>query len=454
MPINLLRTVGKITLDRIDTTGATQGQVPTYDLATNKLVYGDGGGGGTGVFSGARLGLISNRTAQDFTSFETLSWNHEVFDDGGYHDPAQPTRLTIPAGVTRVVLHAGIALTAVSLGADVTFDISKNDTSTGIGITANDLSIDTIGRAAITTGVLEVVEGDYFDVTLQVVGDTSVTLHQDGTFFSCHAAATAGTGGTGTADGVVEGISFAASAGSITATLSRSGGLPAVTGIFNLRCLQRPLRSADAVLRRLRRPEQQAHLVLRGLQRPHRPPHALQRRLCGPEWPAEPVYRCRGAHGPAGAGVVGSGLPMAARHRHGRWHRHRYQRLCRQLRCGGHWLRSDDDAGPHRDALIDLIQTVTLPAGGGGAGTTTTDRQRIEALAFTAVGTTTTQLQQQTLGAAPVSVIYGDGAVEMVTATAAETTFAILDAGVYSDGVERRHHASCRPARAVFAGSR
>ena len=45
MPINLLRTVGKIPLDRIDTTGATDRQVPTYDLATNKLVWGAGGGG-------------------------------------------------------------------------------------------------------------------------------------------------------------------------------------------------------------------------------------------------------------------------------------------------------------------------------------------------------------------------------------------------------------------------
>ena len=44
MPINLLRTVGKIPLDRIDTTGATGGQVPTYDLASNKLVWGEGGG--------------------------------------------------------------------------------------------------------------------------------------------------------------------------------------------------------------------------------------------------------------------------------------------------------------------------------------------------------------------------------------------------------------------------
>ena len=192
-----------------------------------------GGGGSSAAFSGARLGLTSNLTAQDFTAFSTLSWSHEVFDDSGYFDVAAPTRLTIPADVTRVVLHAGVALDALSLGADLTFDISKNSTSTGIGFTGNSLAVGTVGRATITTGVIEVVEGDYFDVSIQVVGDTSVTLHQDGTFFSCHAATTAGGGG-GVSDGVVEGLAFVESSGSITATLTRSGGLPDVMGTFDV----------------------------------------------------------------------------------------------------------------------------------------------------------------------------------------------------------------------------
>ena len=202
-------------------------------IGIDGVPYAVAGMGGAAGYSGARLGLTANRTAQDYSGFETLSWNHEVFDDGGYHDPAQPTRLTIPADVTRVVLHAGIALTALSLGADMTFDISKNSTSTGIGFTGNALAIDTIGRATITTGVLEVVEGDYFDVSVQVQGDTSVTLHQDGTFFSCHAATTSAGGGGGS-DGVVEGLAFVESSGSITATLTRSGGLPDVVGNFDV----------------------------------------------------------------------------------------------------------------------------------------------------------------------------------------------------------------------------
>ena len=95
-----------------------------------------------------------------------------------------------------------------------------------------------------------------------------------------------------------------------------------------------------------------------------------------------------------------------------------------------HGVPTDLQAVLYEAATGNLIFG-TVMTGGGGGGTTTTDRQRIEAVAFTAVGATTTQLQQQTLGATPASVIYGDGAIEMVAATAAETTFTILDAGVY-----------------------
>ena len=175
-----------LTLER---TGALPDLVSTVTLPASGM-------GTAAAYNGARLGLTSNLTAQDFTSFAQLSWTHEVFDTDGWYDPGQPTRLTVPAGVTHAVFHAGFALHALSLGADVSFDISRNGHSTGVGYTGNSIAIGTIGRATITTGVIEVSEGDYFDVSLQVQGDTSVTLHQDGTFFSVHAAST----GTGSGD--------------------------------------------------------------------------------------------------------------------------------------------------------------------------------------------------------------------------------------------------------------
>ena len=85
-----------------------------------------------------------------------------------------------------------------------------------------------------------------------------------------------------------------------------------------------------------------------------------------------------------------------------------------------------------RSVGADLSDTVTLPTGGGGGGSTTTDRTRIEALSFTAVATTTTQSRQQELSTTPATLVFGDpGPLELVSATAAETTFTILKSGVY-----------------------
>ena len=384
--------------------------------------YTVGGSGGGAAFSGARLGLTANRTAQDFTGFETLSWNHEVFDDSGYYDPAQPTRLTIPAGVTRAVLHAGIALTALSLGADMTFDISKNSTSTGIGFTGNALAIDTIGRATITTGVIDVVEGDYFDVTVQVQGDTSVTLHQDGTFFSCHAATTVGTGGTGTADGVVEAMVFAEAASSVTATLTRSGGLPDVVGSFNVFSVVGTPTDQQVPVWSAANSQWEPGAVMGGGADTNDYVDTFLASVSGSDLTMtlgrtgalNDLIQTVAIPVPVVPILPGYGVPT--------FNEPHLSNI--------HGVPTDLQAVLYEAATGNLIFG-TVMTGGGGGGTTTTDRQRIEALAFTAVGATTTQLQQQTLGATPASVIYGDGAIEMVAATAAETTFTILDAGVY-----------------------
>ena len=80
-------------------------------------------------------------------------------------------------------------------------------------------------------------------------------------------------------------------------------------------------------------------------------------------------------------------------------------------------------------SLSGFETDITLPSGGGGG--TTTDRQRIEALSFTAVAATTTEERQQTLSGTPAAVTFGTGPVEMLTAVGAENTFTILEAGVY-----------------------
>ena len=183
-----------------------------------------------------------------------------------------------------------------------------------------------MARTSVTTGVVEVSEGDYFELAIRVVQDASVSLQPVGTFFSCHASSTEIGGSSPDTNDYVTSLAFGLSGQDVTLTLDRTGTLPSISGTFTL-----PTGSGTDTN----------------------------------DYVDSFV-----------AGIVGSDLTMTL----GR-----------------------------TGALGDLTQTVVLPAAGGG-GNATTDRQRIEAIAFTAVAATTSQLRQQTLGATPSSVVYGTGA--------------------------------------------
>ena len=80
----------------------------------------------------------------------------------------------------------------------------------------------------------------------------------------------------------------------------------------------------------------------------------------------------------------------------------------------------------------DALTWEAPPSGGGGGGGTSPN-PRVEAVAFVAVTATTSQNQQPGLNAGtPISVVYGEGAAEILSGIAAETTFTVLLAGVYA----------------------
>ena len=352
-----------------------------------------GGGGGADNFVGARAGISPARTGQDYGTLTTITWDTEEFDVGGFFDPASNSRMTVPGGITYAVVHAGVTLGGFANTGDLFIDILKNGVSLGIGSTTKNIGISTVARTSVTTGVVEVAEGDYFELAIRVVQDGSVSLQPIGTFFSCHASSTEIGGSSPDTNDYVSAINFGLSGQDVTLTLDRTGTLPSISGSFTIPDSGGTGTDTNDYVTA-------GAFSLSG--------QDLSLQLTGTSgFPAIDIPAITLPAGGGGtdtndyvdsflAAVSGSDLTMTL----GR-----------------------------TGALVDLTQTVALPAGGGG--TTTTDRQRIEALAFTAVGTTTTQLQQQTLGATPSSVIYGTGGLEMVTAVAAETTFTIVNAGVY-----------------------
>jgi len=128
------------------------------------------------VFSGARLHLTANEAEG------IVAWDAADFDTHGYWAASpNPSRITIPAGVTKVILTAGMN-TAAATGS-IEMNINKNG-SNFVGIdrpdtTGTDFTQD-------TTGVIEVVAGDYFEVSTNTPA-AEVTNANSSTFFCIQA---------------------------------------------------------------------------------------------------------------------------------------------------------------------------------------------------------------------------------------------------------------------------
>ena len=134
-----------------------------------EFVTGGGGGGGggvTGEFSGASISRQANHTGQNFTGATLYAgWDTTEFDEGGWSDVggSNPSRLTVPSGVTRVRVSASFSFSNVSSGITV-LQIWKN----GAAISANRISRDDFlsnnsSSRNLDLGVVEVTAGDYFE---------------------------------------------------------------------------------------------------------------------------------------------------------------------------------------------------------------------------------------------------------------------------------------------------
>ena len=139
---------------------------------------------------GAKGVLLAKNVAQSIssaTALTTLTWQVKSYEDGGiFYDGATPERIIIPAGVTKVKVSSGLLFVINSTSGYCSTQIYKNG------------GTDYDGRAALTfpnanaamglnviSPVLEVVEGDYFDVRVaQVTGSSKDIASATGTWFA------------------------------------------------------------------------------------------------------------------------------------------------------------------------------------------------------------------------------------------------------------------------------
>ncbi len=152
-----------------------------------------GGGGGTGQpFKGALVKLAADELTADYSTPTAIPFDAEIYDVGEWHDNVtNNSRLTVPAGVTKIQAVATVNIGALLAADFAQFFMRKNGDSAIIGLprlrTKPD---DTANFMNVTSGVMEVVEGDYFEIFLSTESDASITIVSGNTFFSIKAIET------------------------------------------------------------------------------------------------------------------------------------------------------------------------------------------------------------------------------------------------------------------------
>lgn len=113
----------------------------------------------------AQLTAGSTQTIADATP-TAVAWDSVLFDDNSFWSNANPTRLTVPAGVNRVRLSAGIRWDANSTGErkiQIRFNPAGTYEANGIWA-SDDRPSDDTGDATVVTPIIPVAAGDYFEV--------------------------------------------------------------------------------------------------------------------------------------------------------------------------------------------------------------------------------------------------------------------------------------------------
>lgn len=116
----------------------------------------------------AQLNAAAVKSIADATP-TAIGWDGIQFDDAGFWSAANPTRITIPAGVTRVRLTAGVRWAASATGER---KLSIRSNPSGIyeanSIWASDdRPSDATGDATVPTGPIDVEEGMYFEAIVE-----------------------------------------------------------------------------------------------------------------------------------------------------------------------------------------------------------------------------------------------------------------------------------------------
>lgn len=137
-------------------------------------------------FRGALVSKAADQTAANYSAGAMVGWDTESYDTDAIHESVtNPSRLTVPAGVTKVRLLGQVAISLLTTNVYCFIQVAKNGSIAYIGCATGLTQIvpDFPVLAAISP-VLTVTAGDYFELKLTVQTDTSITVTTQSSWFA------------------------------------------------------------------------------------------------------------------------------------------------------------------------------------------------------------------------------------------------------------------------------
>jgi hypothetical protein len=120
-------------------------------------------------------GALTQKTATQSIAANTettITFNSTIYDTDSFWSNSNPTRLTVPAGVTRVIVSANIRITGGSTSVQLLIRINGGDV-VGIGNVNMSTGL-TNAHVNAVTAPLSVTAGDYFEVVAFVTAARTI----------------------------------------------------------------------------------------------------------------------------------------------------------------------------------------------------------------------------------------------------------------------------------------
>lgn len=145
--------------------GGTAGQALVKVSGTDfDFDWGDVAAGGSATpLKRAMVTATANQSIPDSTTTFLNMWSTEQFDEGDWWSAANPSRLTVPAGVTKVRVLGSVVFAANATGIRQVVILKNGANFAGRPATGYNASSSGNYTTFMASGVLDVTPGDYFE---------------------------------------------------------------------------------------------------------------------------------------------------------------------------------------------------------------------------------------------------------------------------------------------------